>query len=141
MTLHTFLLSVTAVCILAQSTQAADPLKGAWEGYVVEGKGEKPNTGIMHIRLEIDGTKMAGTDLRAKKPLGEGTFKIDADGKGLDATGTVMGAGKDRTYLGIYAVDGDTLRWCVSNFQVKTRPEVMESKKAQFLMVLKRVKS
>lgn len=143
--LRAALLIAAYLTLLSWATLAADPappkaIQGTWEGFVVDGKGDRPNSGVMHIRLEIQGNRMTGTDLREKKALGEGTFQIRPDRRELDATGNVIGAGNNRTYLGIYTLEGDTLRWCVNNFNVKTRPTDLETKKAQFLMILKRTK-
>ena len=53
-------------------------LEGIWEGYAVEGKGEDPDHGPIHLRLTISGTKMSAVDLgKAGKDMGSGTYKID----------------------------------------------------------------
>ena len=39
-------------------------------------------------------------------------------------------------YVGIYTHEGDTLKWCVSPQQA--RPQTFETKKGQFLLILKR---
>ena len=74
-----------------------------------------------------------------KKNLGEGTFTIKhtKEGKQLDATRT-KGQGGRGTYLGLYSLDGDTLKWCVGNPPGKTRPAELQSKSGQFLMILTR---
>jgi hypothetical protein len=62
-------------------------------------------------------------------PAGEG-----APGR-LDAA-QANERGRKRAYVGIYTLEGDTLKWCVS--PQKTRPETFETKKGQFLLILKR---
>src|SRR5690242_11212973 len=52
-------------------------LEGVWEGFAVEGKGERPNQGPLNIRLTIKGDKMTGFDIRGNKEMGSGTFKLD----------------------------------------------------------------
>jgi uncharacterized protein (TIGR03067 family) len=146
---------LTGGCVLALVTFAAWPepagavqnkeqarFEGTWEGYVVMGRGEKPDDGPVKLRLVVKGDKMTATDLRANKSLGEGTFKIDPSKKikEIDSSGTVMGAGKSRSYPGIYEIQGDTLKWCVDN-QGKARPTDFVSAKAQYLLILKRQKS
>lgn len=127
----------------AQASKAkkdAASLDGTWEGFVVEGKGERPNAGPLNLRLVIKGTKMTGTDIRGNRALGDGVFQINSTRKELDVTGDVVGAGRNRSYMGIYELDGDSLKWCVSNFQVRRRPGELASRTpGQYLMILRRV--
>ena len=124
----------------AQPRPAAPKLDGTWEGFVVEGKGEQPNRGPFQMRLVVRGNKMVGTDLRSGRPTGTGTFAVDAARKTLDSNGVVLSAGNvNRAYLGIYELDGDTLKWCVSNHQVRNRPDgVVSRMPQQYYMILKR---
>lgn len=120
----------------------AKKLIGIWEGYAVEGKGEKPNQGPFHIRLTITADKMSAVDLNKKEmDMGNGTWKADASKpkKELDATGVVLPGKRERTFLGIYELDGDTLKWCVDNRQ-QGRPEEMQTVKGNFLLIFKRKK-
>src|SRR5207245_732406 len=106
-----------ALCLLFGSAALAQPpkqpdavkaelkkLEGVWEGYVVEGKGERPDRGPYHLRITITGDKMVAVDLNANKDMGSGTFKLDPSKplKEMDATGIVPPAKRDKTYLGIY---------------------------------------
>ena len=116
-------------------------LVGTWQGYVVEGKGENPNRGAVHLEIVITPDKMTSTDLQTpSKSFGEGTFRLDASAKlkTLDPIGT-GGPEKGKAYLGIYILEGDTLKWCVAN-PGKPRPQEFASKTGagQFLMILKR---
>src|SRR5262249_27190329 len=68
-------------------------------------------------------------------------LKVDGgrDPKTFDAK-EVEGVGVGRTYLGIWKVEGDTLKWCFSSNE---RPSNFENKGAEdfFLLILKRQKS
>ena len=78
-----------------------------------------------------------------KKDLGEGTFTIKhtREGKQLDATRTKgPGSKGGSTYLGVYSLEGDTLKWCVGNPPGRNRPAELQSKTGQFLMVLTKEK-
>lgn len=134
---------------LAQEPKKADAvqaemkkLEGVWEGYAVEGKGEKPNQGPVHIRLTIKGDKMTAIDLgKNNADMGSGTFKLDTSEKlkKMDATGVVLPGKKDRNYKGIYELDGDTLKWCVDNRRGE-HPTEFRSFNGAFLLILKRKK-
>ncbi|MBN9120623.1 MAG: TIGR03067 domain-containing protein [Planctomycetes bacterium] len=143
-----------ALCLLlgsgapAQEPKKPDPkaemkkLEGVWEGFVVEGKGERADRGPYQLRITVTGDKMTAVDLKNNKDMGSGTFKIDPTKslKTLDATGVVPPAKRDKTYLGVYELDGDTLKWCVDNRQRGERPTEFRSNNGNFLMILKRKK-
>lgn len=139
------LLTLVTLCVPFASAVAgeADDLKklnGVWKGWVVEGRGDDPKQRRMQIELTIKGNTIVGVE-DGKKDLGEGTFAIKhtSEGKQLDATRT-KGQGGRGTYLGIYSLDGDTLKWCVGNPPGKTRPGELQSKTGQFLIILTRQK-
>ena len=122
--------------------QAAAPsLDGVWKGFVVEGKGEKADRGPVHLELTIKGDVITAKrfDGQDTQDMGGGTYKI-TPGKTviMDATETKPN-GKGRTYLGILSLEGDTLKWCVATPN-NERPTEFESKKPQFLLILKRQK-
>jgi uncharacterized protein (TIGR03067 family) len=117
-------------------------LVGTWRGYVVDGTGEKSDRGPVKLVLTIDRTTIRGIELKGTDTIDHGTgdFTLDlaADPRQMD--GTQMGErGRARTYLGIYMLEGQTLRWCVS--PQKTRPTTFETKKGQFLLILQRDKA
>ena len=96
----------------------------------------------MHLRLTIDETEMSAVDLAAgEKAMGSGMYSIDASGdlKRIDATGVVLPGKRERTFLGIYEIDGDTLKWCVDNRQ-KERPTEFKTGGGHYLLILKRKK-
>jgi uncharacterized protein (TIGR03067 family) len=117
-----------ALSILASSMMNADSvaasddndrrlLDGTWQGYVVEGNGDNPDRGPVHLEVVIAGDKMSAKDLKSPdKSFGEGTFTLgDSEQPNtLDAMGT-DGQEKGKSYRGIYSLDGDTLKWCVGN--------------------------
>jgi uncharacterized protein (TIGR03067 family) len=111
--------------------EARKKLAGTWEGRVDEGA-----TG--HV-LTITTSRITGTK-DGKQDLGAGKFKMDLTTKPwrMDATGT-KGSQKGRTYLGIYSLEGDTLKWCVGMPGGK-RPTELATKDGQFLLILKRQK-
>jgi uncharacterized protein (TIGR03067 family) len=134
---------------LGQQAGRPDPVKaewkrleGVWEGYVVEGRGEKADRGPFHLRLTVAGEAMTAVDLNGgSKSLGTGKLAIDPAGplRQLDAVGAVLPARREKTYLGVYQLDGDTLRWCVGNKQ-DVRPDEFRSHNGNYLLVLKRKK-
>lgn len=117
-------------------------LVGVWEGYVVDGRGEKTDRGPVHLRVTITDTTISAVDLgNGNKEMGTGTFKIDPTKpiKQIDATGVVLPGKRERTFAGIYHMEGDTLKWCVDNRQ-KDRPTEFRSANGNYLLVLKRKK-
>lgn len=117
-------------------------LEGVWEGFVVEGRGEKADRGPFRLRVTISGDTMTAADLTSgNKDLGTGRLALDPAGslRQLDATGAVLPARREKAYLGVYQLDGDTLRWCVGN-KLGQRPDELRSHNGNFLLVLKRKK-
>ena len=124
--------------------EARKKLAGTWDGYAVENEGENPNRGPVHLRLIIDGETISAIDLSSPdkdKSMGTGTFQLDLSKelKVLDATGVVLPGKREKTYLGIYEVDGDTLKWCVDN-RAKERPTAFRTFSGKYLLILKRQK-
>lgn len=119
-------------------------LEATWEGYAVEGKGENPDRGPVHLRLIIKDDMITAIDLGSKEPnkeMGNGTYTLDPTKpfKEIDATGIILPGKREKTYLGIYEVDGDTLKWCVDN-RGKERPDEFRTFAGKYLLVLKRQK-
>ena len=123
----------------ATDAQERQRLAGVWRGFTVEGKGERPDRGPVKLEITITDRKIHGIESKADDRVdhGEGEYLIELtkDPRQLDATQTNE-RGRKREYLGIYLIEGDTLKWCVS--PQKVRPETFETKKGQFLLILKR---
>lgn len=124
----------------APPNSTTDPvLDGVWQGFVVNGRGEQPDRGNVHLELTIKGHQIVSRRLDAQGgTLGQGTYTISPNKTLwlLDATEARKG-GKGRTYLGICTFAPDTMRWCVST-PGNARPTTAETKGQQFLLVLKR---
>jgi len=137
------LLSALAASCLwaADSTELAERQKfvGTWKGFTVEGRGENPDRGPVKLELRITGKVMKGLEFKGTNVVdhGEGEFTLDLSQspKYLDAWKTNE-RGRKQNYVGIYTLEGDTLKWCVS--PQKVRPQTLETKKGQFLLILKR---
>lgn len=69
--------------------------------------------------------------------MGKGSFKLDLTKKPwqMDATEIKKDGTKGRVHFGIYMLEGDSLKWCVST---KERPTKFETGNGQFMLVLKR---
>jgi uncharacterized protein (TIGR03067 family) len=95
------------------------------------------------VKLEITITEkvMKGIQIQGEKRIdhGEGGFTLDlkASPAQLDAA-KANERGRQQAYVGIYQLEGDTLKWCVS--PQKVRPTTFETKKGQFLLILNRDK-
>ena len=114
-------------------------LLGTWEGAVVsdEETGARRAT-IRELTITMD--KISATDGDGRS-LGEGSYKLAEEGGLLtiDATG-VNGPAMNQTMLGIWKLEGDTLRWCSANGG-KPRPTEFKTRSSgPYLMVLKRKK-
>jgi uncharacterized protein (TIGR03067 family) len=130
-----FLTLVLAVAV-AQSVVAADAdtearkqLAGVWKGRVDQGA-----TGhvLTFTTSSITGNRGENQD------LGEGSFKLDLTKRPwkMDASQT-KGPRRGKTYLGIYSLEGDTLKWCVST-PGNERPTEFATEGSNFLLLLKR---
>jgi uncharacterized protein (TIGR03067 family) len=105
----------------------------------VEGDGSRPGSARARIsELVITADKITARDGQGTL-IGEGTFTLTRDGATLaiEANGT-GGQTRNKRYLGILQLDGDTLKWCSGN-PGKPRPTQFRSTPPDaFLMVLKR---
>ena len=132
------LLSLICLAMLAGAAVAAEgeaearkALVGTWVGRVDEGA-----TGH---KLTFTADRISGTR-DEKQYLGEGSFTVDRKQKPwkMDAVGT-KGPQRGRRYLGIYMLEGETLKWCVST-PGNDRPTEFATKDSQFLLILKKQK-
>jgi uncharacterized protein (TIGR03067 family) len=117
-------------------------IEGVWRGWVVRGRGENPNAGEMEVELTITNNRIDGRELGTNRGppggLGSGTYTLTGTG-GSGTLDAVQTAGNDsgRNYIGVYELDGDTLRWCVTG-RNRTRPATMATDRGNFLMILTR---
>ncbi len=122
-----------------EDAAARKQLVGLWKGFAVEGKGERPDRGPVKLEVTISETAIKGLELMGEGIInhGEGThtFNLKESPRWLDATKTNE-CGRKEEYLGIYSLEGDTLKWCVS--RGKQRPTQFETVKGSFLVILKR---
>jgi uncharacterized protein (TIGR03067 family) len=119
-----------------------DKLVGTWLGYAVAGKGETPDQGPVKLELVITKELIKARQFKGKDvlDLGEGTFLLDL-GKApniMDATKKLDNPNRKETWVGIYNLDGDTLKWCVGR---KVRPTEFATGQGAFLIILKRQKN
>jgi uncharacterized protein (TIGR03067 family) len=128
-----------ALPVLAQNgDEAGKKLQGSWTGWVVERRGERPDRGPAKItEVAFNADKITARD--DTMSLGEGTLVLDPKNpKNLDSVATA-GQSKGRRFLGIYTLEGDTLKWCVANAGRPRPRDFFTQGPNQFLMILKRV--
>ncbi len=130
MKLATLLLILAPLAIAADDATVRKGLKGVWKGGVIDGA-----TGhvITFTPTHVSGEQGGGD-------LGEGKFTLDLTKKPwrMDALVT-RGSDKGQTYLGIFALEGDTLKWCVST-PGGERPTKFATEGSAFCLALKRQK-
>jgi len=143
------LAACTVVCLGALALLSADTneqeerkkLVGVWNGFTVEGRGETPDRGPVKLKLTVSEKTIKGIQFDGSKVVdhGEGEFTIDMsqNPKHLDAAKTNE-RGRKVEYFGIYKLEGDTLKWCVS--PRKQRPTDFQTGNGNFLVIVKRQK-
>ncbi|MCE9608552.1 MAG: hypothetical protein K8U03_27010 [Planctomycetia bacterium] len=104
-----------------------------WRG-MIEGRSQ--------IELVVNGNEIVGREIGGGgqgRGLGTGTFTMTGDGKmgNMDAVYS-DGPQRGELCLGIYQMEGDTLRWCVSN-RPGQRPSDFTGGRGNWPMVLTRV--
>lgn len=119
---------------------AALNLDGVWQGFAVEGRGEHPDRGPVHLELSIRDNRVVAKRLDGQAlPINRGTLQIRA-GQPVRLDGIATAAsGRTQSYLGICELVGDTLKWCVATPR-NPRPVVFATQRGQFLLILKREK-
>ena len=121
-----------------QRDPAPPSLEGTWEATSVETGGQK-QAEMVGFTIAFAGDKLK-VQPKNRKDAKEATFKLDATARqpGID----IFPAGEDKPVLGIYEIDGDTLRLCTGGGPGDPRPAKFESKPegTTLLLTLKRVK-
>lgn len=116
--------------------KAADPFQGTWQIVKLQFAGDD----LSPLIKDADATITFKNDTYAVKagPEGEkGTFKFDAKAKPATIDLTIVeGPGKGKVQLGIYEVDGETLRLCMADEGAKERPTKFASAKGAAELVL-----
>jgi uncharacterized protein (TIGR03067 family) len=106
-------------------------LAGVWKGQVQDGA-----TGhqITFTTDTVSGLKDGARD------LGKGMFKVDLKTKPwtMDAVEIKTGGRKGRNWFGIFSLEADALKWCVST---NKRPTEFATGDGNFCLVLKRTKA
>jgi uncharacterized protein (TIGR03067 family) len=101
-----------------------EKLQGTWKPVSVEQRGESKDDDEDH-RLIFDGNKFRIK--RGDQPIIQGTFKLDPSKKpkqiDMKITEDQNGEHKGKTALGIFALDGDTLKWCIAEPGTTERPK------------------
>lgn len=123
----------------AEDAAVRKQLVGLWKGFAVEGRGERPDRGPVKLEVTIAEKSIKGIELKGEGTInhGEGAHTLNLKEKPgwLDATKTNE-RGRKEEYLGIYTLEGDTLKWCVS--RGKQRPAEFLTAKGSFLVILTR---
>jgi len=125
-----------AAAATAKAPSSADERKrltGTWRGKMAHES--EPS-----MELVITPTTISGRSLHNGESLGVGTYDVDPVKKTLDAHG-IKDPVSGKTYLGIYSLEGDTLKWC-SNSGSNKRPKDLSVSPtgSHFLMILQRQK-
>lgn len=129
---------IAALFLLAGCAFAADKvddnkaLIGTWRGGFPGDKNDR-------YELVITPEKISGTDVQSKRTLGAGTFKLDTEKHTIDNKGN-EGPTNGKNFMGIYELDGDTLKWASNNGNGGRPSELKHKPRESFLMILKRVK-
>lgn len=131
-------IGVAAFLALSSGGRAAEKVDdnkailGTW-------RGGWPDDKIERFELVITAEKISGTDLADKRTMGAGTFTLNTEKKTIDAKG-IEGPSNRRTFLGIYTLEGDTLKWASNNGNGNRPGQMVHKPGSSFLMVLKRQK-
>ena len=116
-------------------------LQGAWQlAELVTGDVPAPADRVKGVKFTVKDDKLTMEGLDGKR---EFAIKLDPSGKpkAIDLT-PLDGAFKGKTTQGIYSLDGDALKLCMGNKDVKARPKEFKAGGDGDLMVftLKRAK-
>ena len=126
-----FVLTLTGVATTAplpmRAADTKDPLAGTWTVVKSEEDG-KPSKELLKAKLTFkDGDKLLIKLPDEPKPL-EVTYKLDAAKKPSQIDLTRNEDGRTETASGIWELDGDKLKLCIAEAEVKERPTEFKSK-------------
>ncbi len=141
---HAWLVLVVGLLLAADDPKdevkkEQDKLKGTWTVESSERKGQASEEG-KDAEVTFEGDKITVKTAEGKEH--KGTYKIDPTKKPKTIDITPSGGdNKDKVHLGIYELDGDTLKVCY-NHPDKERPTAFSTKadSEEVLYVLKRKK-
>ena len=120
----------------APGASVGKSLQGVWQGARFDsGKGEDPSKGVK-LQLTIKGNHVSAMRL-PEGNIGEGDFRLSADGSTIDAIGTTGGY-KGKNFLGTLKIQGDTLYWCTTSGKPSGRPTDFVAGNGNYLIVVKR---
>jgi uncharacterized protein (TIGR03067 family) len=104
-----------------------EKMQGDWAqvSYVVDG-GKIPDDEAQALFRSMKDDKY--TIYQFKKVIGKGAFKLDASRKPKTIDATTTAGGRSLTLLGVYELDGDSLKLCFAP-PGKPRPSDFTSKK------------
>lgn len=136
MRLRVMMAVIAGVLVAAARADDKDKekLQGSWKAVTVSTNGQTRDDGQNH-RLIFDGDNFAIK--QGERDVFKGTYKLDSakDPKTLDLEIT-DGEQKGQVSQGIYAVDGDTLKWASAPPGVDSRPKEFKSKEGTPHMVV-----
>jgi uncharacterized protein (TIGR03067 family) len=132
------ILAAVVLVGLAAGVGAENPGSGDRQKVLGVWSGGRPGDPKGSIELVITPTEISGRNARTGKSLGTGTYELDPAQKTIDARG-LENPVRGRTYLGLYSIEGNTLKWC-ANSRSKKRPKdlVHRPDRDQWLMILER---
>ncbi len=101
--------------------------------------GRMPGDAEGTIKLTITPAKISGRNPKNGRSLGEGPYELDAAVKTIDATRLIGKSTRGKRYLGIYALTGNSLKWCATSRTSRRPAELVHRPgKDEYLMVLER---
>ena len=127
-----------------EAKKAQEKLQGTWKAVTVERRGESKEDEEEH-HLIFEGNKFRIK--RGDQAMIQGTFNLNPSKKpkeiDMKITEDETGKHNGKTALGIYALDGDTLKWCVAEPGTTERPKDFSAPAdTKFMFItLKRAKS
>jgi len=137
-------LALDPTAATAQKGAKAGPLEGTWEIVKLQVKG-KDLTPFLKDAAPTMTFKGDAYEFNAGPGAEKGTFKLDAKARPATIDLRITeGNGKGKTQLGIYELDGDTLKMCMADEGAKERPTKFASAEdaPEFLLAtLKRKKA